>query len=118
MGQDVASSAGTRCLGGDKSQYKVPLWISIFGDELQKRGEERERLLQYMTAGAKMCRKYLYIRKVYKNYACETRLAQVKSMDDNSRIVEWVECMGVASGCGEQEVRVASGSGWNLWVWF
>ena len=25
--------------------------------------------------------------------------------------------MGVASGCGEQEVRVASGSGWNLWVW-
>ena len=25
--------------------------------------------------------------------------------------------MGVASGCGEQEVGVASGSGWNLWVW-
>ena len=21
------------------------------------------------------------------------------------------------SGCGEQEVGVASGSGWNLWVW-
>ena len=20
-------------------------------------------------------------------------------------------------GCGEQEVGVASGSGWNLWVW-
>ena len=35
-------------------------------------------------------------------------------MDDNSG--EWVECMGVASGCGEQEVGVASGSGWNLWV--
>ena len=32
-------------------------------------------------------------------------------------IVEWVECMGVASGCGEQEVGVANGSGWNLWVW-
>ena len=30
---------------------------------------------------------------------------------------EWVECMGVASGCGEQEVGVASGSAWNLWVW-
>ena len=29
----------------------------------------------------------------------------------------WLECMGVASGCGEQEVGVASGSGWNLWVW-
>ena len=28
-----------------------------------------------------------------------------------------MECMGVASGCGEQEVGVASGSGWNLWVW-
>ena len=25
--------------------------------------------------------------------------------------------MGVASGCGEQEVGVASQSGWNLWVW-
>ena len=25
--------------------------------------------------------------------------------------------MGVASGCGEQEMGVASGSGWNLWVW-
>ena len=25
--------------------------------------------------------------------------------------------MGVASVCGEQEVGVASGSGWNLWVW-
>ena len=25
--------------------------------------------------------------------------------------------MGVASGCGEQEVGVASGSGWHLWVW-
>ena len=25
--------------------------------------------------------------------------------------------MGVASGCGEQEVGVASGSGWNIWVW-
>ena len=31
-------------------------------------------------------------------------------------IVEWVECMGVASGCGEQEAGVASGRGWNLWV--
>ena len=25
--------------------------------------------------------------------------------------------MGVASGCGYHEVGVASGSGWNLWVW-
>ena len=36
-------------------------------------------------------------------------------MDDNCG--EWVECMGVASGCGEQEAGVASGSGWKLWVW-
>ena len=41
--------------------------------------------------------------------------AQIKSMDDNCG--EWVECMAVASGCGEQEVGVASGRGWNLWVW-
>ena len=41
--------------------------------------------------------------------------AQVQSMDGNCG--EWVECMGVASGCGEQEAGVASGSGWNLWVW-
>ena len=25
--------------------------------------------------------------------------------------------MGVASGCGEQEVGMASGRGWNVWVW-
>ena len=25
--------------------------------------------------------------------------------------------MGVGSVCGEQEVGVASESGWNLWVW-
>ena len=42
-------------------------------------------------------------------------LWKVQSMDDNCG--EWVECMGVASGCGEQEAGVASGSGWNLWVW-
>ena len=36
-------------------------------------------------------------------------------MDDNCG--ECVECMGVASGFGEQEVGVASGSGWNLRVW-
>ena len=42
-------------------------------------------------------------------------MCKVQSMDDNCG--EWVECMGVASGCGEQEMGVASGSGWNLWVW-
>ena len=36
-------------------------------------------------------------------------------MDDNCG--EWVECIGVASGCGEQKAGMASGSGWNLWVW-
>ena len=39
-------------------------------------------------------------------------------MDDNCG--EWVECMGVASGCGEQEAGVASGSeiyGCGYWVW-
>ena len=30
-------------------------------------------------------------------------------MDDNCG--EWVECMGEASGCGEQEVGVATGCG-------
>ena len=39
-GKDVPSSAGTRCLSGDKSQHIVPLWISIFSDELQKGGEQ------------------------------------------------------------------------------
>ena len=39
----------------------------------------------------------------------------VQSMGDNCG--EWMECMGVASGCGEQEAGVASGRGWNLWVW-
>ena len=31
--------------------------------------------------------------------------------------MECVECMCLASGCGEQEGCVASWSGWNLWVW-
>ena len=33
-------------------------------------------------------------------------------MDDNCG--EWVECMCVASGCGEQEEGVASGNGWSI----
>ena len=41
-------------------------------------------------------------------------------MDDNCG--EWVECMGVASGCGEQEVGVLVGVGGiygcGYWVWF
>ena len=32
-------------------------------------------------------------------------------MDDNYR--EWLECMDVASGCGEQEAGVASGCGFK-----
>ena len=43
-----------------------------------------------------------------------SNLCKVQSMDDNCG--EWVECMGVASGCGEQMVGVASGSGWILRV--
>ena len=42
-------------------------------------------------------------------------MCKFQSMDDNCG--EWVECMGVASGCGEQKMGVASVSGWNLWVW-
>ena len=38
---------------------------------------------------------------------------RTRSMDDNCG--EWVESMGVPSGCGYQEVGVASR--WNLWVW-
>ena len=53
--------------------------------------------------------------QLFLHHILTLNFAQVKSMDDNCG--EWVECMGVASGCGEQEVGVASGSGWNLWVW-
>ena len=38
-------------------------------------------------------------------------LCKVQSMDDNCG--EWVECMHVANGCGEQEVGVVS----RRWVW-
>ena len=41
------------------------------------------------------------------------QIPQVQSMDDNCG--EWVECMGVASGCGEQEVGGIYGCGY--WVW-
>ena len=41
-------------------------------------------------------------------------------MDDNCG--EWVECLGVASGCGEQEwvwlVGVGGIYGCGYWVWF
>ena len=57
---------------------------------------------------------YIYTHSNYTQHLY-INLCKVKSMDDNCG--EWVECMGVASGCGEQEVGVASGSGWNLWVW-
>ena len=36
-------------------------------------------------------------------------------MDDNCG--EWVECMGVASGCGEQEAGVPRIYGCGYWVW-
>ena len=36
-------------------------------------------------------------------------------MDDNCG--EWVECVGVASACGEHEAGVASGREWNVLVW-
>ena len=54
-------------------------------------------------------------KSIYLLTTTPSNFAKVQSMDDNCG--EWVECMGVASGCGEQEAGVASGSGWNLWVW-
>ena len=42
-------------------------------------------------------------------------LCKVKRMDDN--FGEYMECVGVASGCCEQEAGVGNGSGQNLWVW-
>ena len=54
--------------------------------------------------------------RAYMRYGPQrVNLCKVKNMDDSCG--EWVECKGVASGCGEQEVGVTSGSGWNLWVW-
>ena len=34
-----------------------------------------------------------------------------------SRRRVWLVGVGGMYGCGEQEAGVASGSGWNLWVW-
>ena len=48
------------------------------------------------------------------DYSALSHFAKVNSMDDNCG--EWVECTGVASGCGEQEAGVVSGSEWNLCV--
>ena len=36
-------------------------------------------------------------------------------MDDNCG--EWVECMGVASGCKFKVWMTIVESGWNVWVW-
>ena len=42
-------------------------------------------------------------------------LCKVQSMDDNCG--EWVEWIGVASGCGEQEAGVGGIYGCGYWVW-
>ena len=55
---------------------------------------------------------YIIVMSTYGNKTFLLYIAQVISMDDNCG--EWMECKGVVSGCGEQEVGVASGSGWNL----
>ena len=34
-----------------------------------------------------------------------------------SRRQVWLVGVGGICGCGEQEAGMASGSGWNLWVW-
>ena len=57
------------------------------------------------------CSPHPYIPPTLHN--CHPYFELCTSMDDNCG--EWVECMGVASGCSEQEEGVASG--WNLWVW-
>ena len=54
-------------------------------------------------------------KKVGQKEQIQEEQGYIQSIDDNCG--EWVECMGVASACGEQEVGVASGSGLNLWVW-
>ena len=47
-----------------------------------------------------MCASSCIKQYVQPSYGCRGMpvVAQVKSMDDNCG--EWVECMGVASGCG------------------
>ena len=51
------------------------------------------------------------------SYVSGLHSLHTSSYTGKSHCGEWVECMGMASGCGYQEVGVASGSGWNLWVW-
>ena len=43
----------------------------------------------------------------------------LRLLNEKNYCGEWVECMGVASGCGwNLWVRLAGGKcGWNLWVW-
>ena len=81
--------------------------VSIIGLEDKR---EMTVLLCYTQSGGVLPPQLVYAILIH-----TLNFAQVKSMDDNCG--EWVECMGVASRCGEQEVGVASGSGWNLWVW-
>ena len=60
-------------------------------------------------------RKYIYLLITTPSSHTHRFHPQVQSMDDNCgewvECIEWEECMGVASGCGEQEAGVASGSG-------
>ena len=84
----LQNSTGTRTKNIFLNEQKV-------GMILQKRPDTR-------GVGISSMRKSIY-------------LCKVQSIDDNCG--EWVEFMGVASGCGEQEAGLASGREWNLWVW-
>ena len=52
---------------------------------------------------------------LYLSYFCNNNNNNNNNNNDN--IIMYNSYMGGMYGCGEQEVGVASGSGWNVWVW-
>ena len=115
---------GGKCFWGDIPGLPPPLYESLCNMYIYiiesvdsiSRDEADSPLTQYITNAGISRARYTHTFHPLSTIVIQTlNFAQVKSMDDNCG--EWVECMGVASGCGEQEAGVASGSGWNLWVW-
>ena len=54
-GKDIANERGRRLLQSESSRNVLPLWSSLFGEEVQGRGVEVD-VMDFVRSGRKVCR--------------------------------------------------------------
>ena len=54
-GKDIANERGRRLLQSESSRNVLPLWSSLFGEEVQGRGVEVD-VMDFVRSGGKVCR--------------------------------------------------------------